>query len=289
VLYAIGGCAMEHGIRGRVLAEEVRRARQDGRVKAIVLRVDSPGGERLPSELVARELREAARVKPVIVSQGAVAASGGYWLSMEADTILSGPLTRTGSIGVISAHVWDDGLGDKLGLAYDRVQRGAHADYLSGWRLPLLPAPLPHRRLTPEERGRAEQIIRSMYAEFVARVAAARGRGVEEIEAIAQGRVWSGTRALEQGLVDREGGLWEALRIAKERAGLPPDRRVALRTGPSPGWIDPRRLRLAPLGPTPGASEEQRSYLEALLRGAGRPLLLAGPSEVRDASEHGWD
>jgi protease-4 len=278
VLYAVGDCAMESGIRGPVLAAAVERARKDRRVKAIVLRVDSPGGERLPSDLVAREMRAAAKVKPVIVSQGSVAASGGYYLSMEANTIVTCPLTRTGSIGVISAHAWDNGLGDKLGFAYDGVQRGAHADYLSGWGLPFYPTPLPHRRLTAEERRRAESLIRTMYAEFVAHVAQARGKPEGGIEAIAQGRVWSGTRALDLGLADVEGGLWEALRLAKARAGLPADRPVALPQGPAPGWIDPARLRLAGL---PGL--EERAFVESLLRSAGRPLMLAEPCEPVEA------
>ncbi len=304
VLYAIGDCAMETGIRGPVLAAAVKRAREDRRVKAVVLRVDSPGGERLPSDLVAREMIATAAVKPVIVSQGSVAASGGYYLSMEADTIVTSPLTRTGSIGVIGAFAWDKGLGVKLGLAYDGVRRGAHADYLSGWRLPFAPAALPHRPMLPEERSRAEELIRTMYAEFVGHVAAARGQPKEEIEALAQGRVWSGTRALKLGLVDVEGGLWEALRLARLRAGLPVDRPVELAEGPAPEWIDPALYTLLEIpglesrtetpgleAPAGGLADTRglealprdsvgRRYLEMLLSHPGEPLLLAGPDEV---------
>lgn len=278
VLHAVGDCAMESGIRGPVLAAAVKRAREDGRVKALVLRVDSPGGERLPSDLVTRELRATAKIKPVIVSQGSVAASGGYYLSMEADTVVTCPLTRTGSIGVIGAYAWDKGLGQKLGFAYDGVKRGAHADYLSGWGLPFYPTPLPHRAWSAEERGRAEELIRTMYTEFVAKVAAARGLPAAQIEAIAQGRVWSGTRAIALGLADVEGGLWEALRLAKARAGLPADRPVALITGPSPGWINTERFKLSPLG------DGERVFLESLLRNLGRPLWLAEPGEVIEGS-----
>ncbi len=273
-LYAVGDCAMESGIRGPVLAAAVKRAREDRCVKALVLRVDSPGGDRLPSDLVARELRETAKVKPVVVSQGSVAASGGYYLSMDSDTIVTCPLTRTGSIGVISAHAWDNGLGERLGLSYDKVQRGAHADYLSGWGLPFYPTPLPHRALAAEERARAESLIRTMYAEFVAKVAAARGRPEGEIEAIAQGRVWSGARAIELGLADVAGGLWEALRLAKARAGLPAGRPVALTSGPSPGWLNTERFKLSPL------ADGERAFLENLLPNAGRPLWLAEPCGV---------
>ncbi len=278
LLYAIGACAMESGIRGPELAAQVKRAREDDRVRAVVFRVDSPGGERLPSELVTRELIATAAVKPVVVSQGSVAASGGYWLSMEADTILTSPITRTGSIGVISAVAWDDGLGERTGLSYDHVQRGAHADYRSGWRLPLVPAVLPHRPLTVEERERAEELIRTQYAEFVERVAAARGRTAADIESLAQGRVWSGARALELGLVDRIGGLWDALRIAKQMSGLPPDRPIAIHQGPSPGWVKLDR----PAWLDPLLTDNAAGYLRTLLTSPGRPLLLADPIEVAE-------
>jgi len=121
VLYGVGECAMSTGIRGPVLAKAIRDAARDRHVKAIVLRVDSPGGEILPSDLVAREVAIAAKKKPVLVSQGAVAASGGYWISMNADTIVASPLTITGSIGVIGGWVWNKSLSDKIGLDYDGV------------------------------------------------------------------------------------------------------------------------------------------------------------------------
>ena len=314
VLYGIGGCSMDAGIKGPVLAAEIKRAREDRRVKAVVLRADSPGGQRLPSDLVAREMALTAKVKPVIVSQGRVAASGGYWISMRADSILATPLTLTGSVGTISAHAWDAGFGEKLGLSYDKVKRGAHADVYSGPTIPLLGVSIPNRALTDEEHERVEEVIRRMYHGFVASVAECRGMTWEETDQIAQGRVWSGTAGLANGLVDELGGLWDAIRIAKEAAGLPEDHFTRLVQGPSLGWINPSFFNISPFGefaepvlatghpgeddpwavdPTHsstrvllgeeafrGLPATERHYLEYLLAAQGEPLLLMDPIEI---------
>ena len=243
VFYAIGFCDMDTGIRGRALAKAIRSARKDRHVKAIVLRADSPGGDPLPSDLVAREMAEAAKQKPVIVSQGALAASGGYWISMNADTIVASPLTLTGSIGVIGGWVWNKGFGGKLGLTYDGVKQGRSADMEQGIRLPVLGEVIPERNLTPEERARMEHLIRAMYAEFVAKVAEQRGLDEKYVDSVGQGRVWSGQRGLEKNLVDELGGLWRSLQIAKAAAGLPADRAVQLAEGPAPGAVDWSGLR----------------------------------------------
>jgi protease-4 len=319
LLYAIGPCEMDSGIRGRTLARAVRSAADDRRVRAIVLRVDSPGGDPLPSELVAHELRAAAARKPVIVSQGQVAASGGYWISMDADTILTTPLTITGSIGVIGGWIWNAGLGDKIGFDYDGVQHGAHADLQLGIRLPVIEQTLPDRQLRPAERERVETLVRATYDDFLTRVAAARGMSKASVDAIAQGRVWSGRRALERGLVDRTGGLWDGLRLARDAAGLGPDRVVRIVQGPGVGWFDMRGLQrrllawamrdetaageggaaaveasatlaswLDPAQPATGRSETlwlspvERAFLNTILRHNGRPLVLLPPLDVRD-------
>jgi protease-4 len=254
VLYAIGPCEMDSGIRGRELARAVAAAREDRRVRAVVLRVDSPGGDPLPSDLVARELRETAKKKPVFVSQGQVAASGGYWLSMYGDEILVSPYTITGSIGVILAHVWDDSLGAKVGWDYEGLSRGRSADVDRGPVVPLVGASLPHRPLTPEERARAEVLVRDLYGGFVAAVA--EGRDMEEatVDALGQGRVWSGRAGVANGLADEVGGLWDTIARAKSRAGLGPDRAVTLAEGPSLGWLPGGLLSPRLLGFRTGAS-----------------------------------
>lgn len=248
ILYAVGTCSMESGIKARLLSERIKAARKDPRVKAVVLRADSPGGDPLPSDLVARELQETSKVKPVIVSQGSVAGSGGYWISMYADTIVAAPVTLTGSIGVTGAWVWNKGLGDKIGLTYDGVKRGEHSDLLRGIRLPLINQVVPERPLTSEERDRAEYKIRALYKEFLAKVAESRGMTEEEVDEVGQGRIWSGVRGKENGLVDEIGGLWESLRIAKAAAGIPENRSVTVTQAPRLGYLNPRMFQRSVIG-----------------------------------------
>ncbi len=220
VIYALGECAMDQGIKARKLAKVVEKAVNDRRIKAIVLRVDSPGGDALASDLVAEALRKAKGKKPVIVSQGFVAASGGYWLSMYADTIVAAPQTITGSIGVIGGWIYNNGLKEKMGMTTDFVKVGKHADLGFGFRFPFIGLGLPDRNMTPEERAMAERFITTFYKEFVTKVSAGRKKSYDEIHAIAQGRVWSGVDGKQNGLVDVLGGLETAIQIAKERAGL---------------------------------------------------------------------
>jgi protease-4 len=304
VLYAIGPCEMESGIRGRLLSKKIKAAADDRTVKAIVLRADSPGGDPLPSDLVAREMKAAAKKKPVIVSQGQVAGSGGYWISMYGDSILVSPFTITGSIGAIAGWIWDDGLGQKIGIDYDKVQRGAHADLGGGMVLPLVGAVVPDRPLTAEERSRAEQLIRDLYGDFVKKVAEGRGLTETQVDAVGQGRIWSGTRGKEKGLVDEIGGLWRSLEVAKAAAEIPVGRAIALTEGPGLGAFNfpMPSLRLFGLGSGAKAARADagprldavamleavtgtplvlpaydRVYLDFLLRASGKPLLLTEP------------
>ena len=304
VLYAVGVCAMDEGIEGRRLSRVIRALRENRKVKAIVLRADSPGGDDLPSDLVARELKATMERKPVVVSQGQVAASGGYWISMHSDALLASPVTITGSIGVISLHFWDDGIGDKVGMDYDHVQRGSHADVFSGPALPLLGMSVPHRPMTADERARYEEAMRALYGDFVAKVAEGRRMSPEAVDAIGQGRVWSGADGLDNGLVDEIGGLWRSLWVARDRAGLPEGRPVTIVEGPSLGAFDlTRLLRLPslpfgwklpwsraeePARPEPllqgdawrGLDAGERLYLESVLRAGGRPLPVMAPLSV---------
>ena len=275
VLYALGVCAMDTGIRARRLVDDIERVRKDGRVRAVVLRVDSPGGGVLASDLVAGAVRRLKEEKPVIVSQGAVAASGGYWISMYADSIVAAPVTLTGSVGVIFGWFYNRGLKEKLGLSTDRVQAGARADLPFGMELPLL-GTLPDRNLREEERAIVSTAMGATYDRFVREVAASRGMSTEAVEAVAGGRIWSGSQAVEAGLVDELGGLMTALRLARERAGLKPDRPVVIDELPRLGLIDWDRLaprligRELPISAYRGFGKQLLFRLER----SGQPLLL---------------
>jgi protease-4 len=185
-----------------------------------VLRVDSPGGDALASDLIAEALKKAKGKKPVIVSQGSVAASGGYWLSMYADTIVAAPNTVTGSIGVIAMWVYNKEFKESLGLSTDYVKAGRFADLTFGATIPLIGLTIPDRNLSETEMNKAEVLIKNMYKEFVEKVAAGRNRSYNEIDNVGEGRVWSGADGLKIGLVDVLGGLETAINIAVEKSGL---------------------------------------------------------------------
>jgi protease-4 len=239
VVYAVGACDMDTGIKGRTTARYLEGLVTNRDVRAVVLRVDSPGGDPLPSDLVAGAVRRLiAAGKPVIVSQGDVAASGGYWLSMDGDEVLTTPLTVTGSIGVIAAWVYDDTAGDKVGLAYDGVKRGAHADLMQPVRDPLLGIAIPHRAMDEQELDLVRDYIMEAYDGFVAKVAAGRDLDEERVRELAQGRVWMGGDALEHGLCDGFGGLGDAIAAARTRAGIDAGRHVTVTEYPPRPLID---------------------------------------------------
>jgi len=188
----------------------VRKARFDDDIKAIVLRVDSPGGSVLGSELIRRELELArAAGKPVVVSMGSVAASGGYWISMASDEVIAEPSTITGSIGIFAILPTGEGLMQKLS-----INTGG---YGTTW---LSNAYDPRRAFDPRFGELVQSAIGHGYSEFITKAAAARKTTPEGIDAVAQGRVWTGTQALERGLVDRTGSYGDALKAAAGRAGL---------------------------------------------------------------------
>jgi protease-4 len=220
LIYATGICVMDEGINARKLVEYVDQAVNNNNVKAIVLRVDSPGGDGLASDIIAEALKKAKGKKPVIISQGSVAASGGYWLSMYGDTILAAPNTITGSIGVIGGWAYNKGLKEKLGVSTDFVKHGDHSDLGFGMIIPFIGLALPDRDLTPFEQKKIDNSILSMYREFVGKVAMGRNKSYASIDSIGQGRVWSGFDGKNKGLVDILGGMSEALDIAVNKAGL---------------------------------------------------------------------
>jgi len=201
------------------------------RVKAIVLRISSPGGSAEAADYVAEAVKAAKKRVPVVVSMGDVAASGGYWASMSASRIVATPMTLTGSIGVIASWFYDKGLNSKLGLSVDTMQRGDHADMMTGMILP-------RRDLKPEEETRYKEYILDLYSDFTRRVAANRGMDIERVESLAQGRVYSGLGALNAGLIDSIGGIDDAIRIARELAKIPDNKKITITEYPKPKFFD---------------------------------------------------
>ncbi len=220
VIYAIGECAMESGIKARYLVNTLKGALKNPNVKAVVLRVDSPGGDAMASDYISEIIKEYKDKKPIIISQGSVAGSGGYWLSMYGSSIVSTPMTITGSIGVIAGWLYDKGLKDSIGVKTDFAKVGKYADLGFSYSLPLLNLGLPVRNLTEDERNQYESIIKDGYSNFIRKVSEGRKADSNKIEKVAQGRVWSGYEAIKIGLVDSLGSLDKSIRIAAERAGI---------------------------------------------------------------------
>jgi protease-4 len=280
VVYALGACAMDEGITARKLVHDIQAVVEDRNVKAIVLRVDSPGGDAMASDYIAEALKKAQGKKPVIISQGAVAASGGYWLSMYGDTIVAAPTTITGSIGVIGGWIYNQGIKEKLGMSTDRVKMGNHADLGFGFTLPLIGLGLPDRDLTEPERARMEYSIKTMYKEFVTKVSSGRRKRPDQIEAIAQGRVWSGFDGLKHGLVDVLGGLETAIDIAKEKAGIPPGREVTIVELPKKGLIDFSQFIPRLIGLEFKQKDPVFGHLQFLLAHNGQPMPILPLEDV---------
>lgn len=230
VLYGVGSILRSGGgvFGDAVLASEdfnetVRLLRDDDSIDAVVLRIDSPGGDAIASDDMWRELNLLAAEKPIVVSMSDVAASGGYYMAMIGDApVLAYPGTVTGSIGVFFGKVNLRGLYDKIGLKKEILTRGRFAAIDSDY-LPLGEA----------ERGKLREGIEHIYRGFVTKVAEARGAEYDAIHEVAQGHVWLGTQALENGLVDELGGFERAVSLAKERAGIAEDEDVSLLIYPS--------------------------------------------------------
>jgi protease-4 len=217
----------------RTLAGILREVRQDASVRAVVLRVDSPGGSAAAADTLWREVALTREDKPVVVSMSDVAASGGYWISAPASRVVAAPLTLTGSIGVFAGKFNLHGLYGWAGLRREILQRGRNADLFSDYR-----------PFSPAQRALLQAEIDATYRQFVERVAQGRGLDAGAVEAAGQGRVWSGLEARERGLVDVLGGFDKALEEARALAGIDPDA--------------PLRLEFHP---------RERTLLEGILRG----------------------
>ncbi len=203
-------------VGGDRFARVLRRLRNDPSVKGVLLRVNSPGGSGLASEVIQHELElTRAAGKPVVVSMGTVAASGGYYIATAADRVFAEPNTITGSIGVFGILPNIQGIANSNGLTFDSVKTGKFADMFTA-----------SRPKTPEELNVIQALVDQFYSRFKERVATGRKLKVEQVEEIAQGRVWSGEEAIKIGLVDEIGGFDKALAFAKSKAGLPGNAKI---------------------------------------------------------------
>ncbi len=187
----------------------IRDAADDPRIKAIVFRINSPGGSPLASELIYQELKRAARIKPVVASVGSMAASGGYYIACGCDTILASETSLVGSIGVVAVVPDMTGLMDKIGVNVDPVEKGRYADFLT-----------PYEPIKDDHASMLRESMMDVYMVFKDRVATGRDMTVDQVEPLARGRVYSGKRGHELKLVDKLGGLTEALAEAAQRAGI---------------------------------------------------------------------
>ena len=213
VIYAngdiIGGEGSDESIGSERISREIRKARQDSSIKGIVLRINSGGGSALASDVMWREVELSKKVKPVIASFGDVAASGGYYMGVAADSIFVQPNTITGSIGVFGIIPnFQNLLNNKLGITFDNVKTGKYADIMSTYR-----------PLTPAERQLIQKDINHVYDTFLSRVATGRNRSKASVDSIAGGRVWVGTDAVKNRLADRFGNFQDAINAAAKKAG----------------------------------------------------------------------
>lgn len=267
----------------KTLTAEIRKLRDDPAVKAIVVRIDSVGGSVAAADAMTRELELTARRKPIVISMGNVAASGGYYVATAGQYIFADALTRTGSIGIFRPKVDLSGTLELFGVGVDEISVGANAGLYS-WLKPYSPA----------ERETAQRGIEAQYRIFVERVARARAMAPADVDRLARGRVWSGVRAQEIGLVDAYGGLREAVLHARKLAHMGP-RDGELRHVPPPATLVDQiealfGLRLpSPLGARGGVGP-QVELLDGALIWVLRRLpaslwLMSGPEPLALAEE----
>ena len=207
----------ERGITATALVKLLKQAENDSSIRGVILRVDSPGGDGVASDDILHEAKNLSKKKPLVISMGDVAASGGYFISVTGDPIIAYPNTLTGSIGVIFARFNLHGLYDKIGVNKQLLTRGRYADIDSEY------APLSN-----DARQKISAQIDAFYKAFVSRVAAGRNKSFDQVEPLAQGRVWLGVQAKQNGLVDELGGLDRAVELIRKRANIAATDRIAL-------------------------------------------------------------
>jgi protease-4 len=261
------------------LVDYIRRIRADSSIRAIILRIDSPGGSSTASDVIWRELmitKSGPNGKPIVVSMSDLAASGGYYIAMAGDVVVAQPGTLTGSIGIYTGKYVTGGSLDKLGANIEATSSGRHAEIYS-----------PDRQFTPEERAKVQESMQAFYDQFVEKVAEARQTTPEKVDQIAQGRVWTGQQAKQVGLVDELGGMQVAVAAAKQRARIAADEEVELVVYP------PRRSFYEVLSESfeqPTATRDTASAAEAIFTLLGprdRKILAAilAPSRLFRSGE----
>ncbi len=274
-------------VGGETMVAALAAARLDPAIKAVVIRIDSPGGSALASELMSREVFKTRGVKPIVCSMGDVAASGGYFLAAGCERIFADPMTVTGSIGIFYGKFDLSGLLAKLGIGAVTFTRGEHADMDSYYR--------PY---TDEERAIIQDKLRYLYGRFTGAVALGRGMSEAAVDEVGRGRVWSGKQALAVGLVDELGGLVDAIDHAKIQAGLGADARVRIVELPRPGGGLLGALLDAVVGVAAHARGAERASVDLglsglvghALRGIPASLLVSpGSAQARLPFELIWE
>ena len=270
VIYASGainvGSSSNSAFGGEMVGSDtivraVNQAAEDSSIKAIVLRVDSPGGSALASDLMWRALENAKAKKPLVVSMGDVAASGGYYIACNANKIVAEPTTITGSIGMFTGKPVLKGFYDWVGVTNEYVTRGKNAGIFDETR-----------KWSPEERAKMEeQANKIYYVDFLPKVAKGRGKSDEEINSIGQGRVWTGTQAKQNGLIDEFGGLEKAIEIAKDLANIPADKEVRRVAFPEP----------KPFLESIFGSSDDSTFAEAKKMEAQKAIAESLPADIR--------
>jgi protease IV len=242
-----GEDASDNGITAFGMVKQLREVASDSSIKGVIVRVDSPGGDGIASDDILHEMKVLSKKKPVLISMSDLAASGGYFIAMTGDPVLAYSNTLTGSIGVFFGKVDLRGLYDKIGLKKELLTRGRFAAIDSEYK-----------PLTPEEREKVQKEIQVFYKGFVQRVAEGRKRPYDQMEALAQGRVWLGSQAKMNGLVDEIGGLDRAVEMIKQRTNIAASEQVTLVTYP------PRRTLLEVLLKSSNDSSELESAIKAV-------------------------
>jgi protease-4 len=214
--------ASDSGITAEGFNKLLRRIGADSSVDGVVVRIDSPGGESVASDAIWREMNLLSKKKPMVISMSDAAASGGYYMAMSGDPIVAYPGTLTGSIGVVFGKPDLHGLYDKLGVTKDMLTRGRFAAIDSDYT-----------ELGPAELAKLQDGIDANYRDFVTRVAQSRRRTFDQIEPLAQGRVWLGSQAKDRGLVDELGGLDRAIELVKQKAKIPLSENVTIAMYPA--------------------------------------------------------
>ena len=278
LIYAVGTIASGSGgvdvMGGEVLGSDtlvnaIRTARDDDSVRAIVLRIDSPGGSAVASDVIWREVglvRESG--KPIVASMSDLGASGGYYIAMGADAIVAQPATLTGSIGVVFGKFTTGGTYEKLGVDIEPVSQGRFAEIYS-----------PVTRFSDAERAKVQEHVDAIYEQFLDKAAEGRGTTRDVVHAVAQGRVWTGRQAVEHGLVDELGGLSRAIAVAKEHAGIDADDEVRLVVYPRPKSFFELLDEGLPMARALGALAGISSPEAALVGRAVAPVRLFRPGE----------